>query len=622
MPGKVGHDEQQIAEFLGYLFVCHGIAGLDQFGGFFDDLVDDMGCVGPVKTHARGAFLQFHRPCQRRQADGDPVQCAALRLARPFGGFDPFPVNGLLFGGFVARFVAKDMRVPRDHLVSDGLDDAVKGEMPGLCTHLGVIDRLQQQIAQFALQLGPVGPGDSIGHLVRLFDGIGRDGGEILFDIPWATRVRVTQAAHDFQQAGHAAVGVVDQGIISHCASFLVTIKWHRIAQTPGVPALPVINRIADFADDMTAWRRHLHAHPELQFDCHQTAAFVAAQLRAFGVDELHEGIATSGIVAIINGRTDGPTIGLRADMDALPMEEVTGLDHASTIPGRMHACGHDGHTTMLLGAARYLAETRNFAGRVALIFQPAEEFGGGAQVMVQEGVLDRFDIAQVYALHNAPGTPVGAFYTTPGPIMAAVDTFHINIKGRGGHGAMPHETADPIMAAVGIVQAIQTIVSRNHYAQDDLVVSVTQIHTGSADNVIPGTAYINGTVRTFKPEVQGMVMARLEQIVAGQAASFGVKAELEYEVGYPATVNDPDKAAFAADVAREVSADVTGDSGREMGAEDFAYLLEKRPGAYLFIGNGDSAGLHHPGYDFDDRVAPVGASFFARLVERALPVR
>ena len=384
---------------------------------------------------------------------------------------------------------------------------------------------------------------------------------------------------------------------------------------------MPIINRIADYADDMTAWRQHLHAHPEVGFDCHQTAAFIAEQLRDFGVDEIHEGIASSGIVAIINGQGAGRTIGLRADMDALPMDELTELPHASTTAGKMHACGHDGHTTMLLGAARYLAETRNFAGRVALLFQPAEESGGGAQVMVKDGVLDRFDIAEVYSLHNAPGHPIGSFYTTPGPIMAAVDQFHIHITGRGGHGAMPHDTADPIMAAVGIVQAIQSIVSRNHNANEELVVSVTQIHTGSADNVIPETAYINGTVRTFNPDVQGMVMARMQQIVSGQAISFGVKAELEYEVGYPATVNDPDKTDFAADVAREVSAQVTDDATREMGAEDFAYLLEKRPGAYLFIGNGDSAGLHHPAYDFNDAVAPVGASFFARLVERALPV-
>jgi len=263
---------------------------------------------------------------------------------------------------------------------------------------------------------------------------------------------------------------------------------------------MPVINRIAGYADEMKAWRRHLHAHPELEFDCHQTAAFVVDKLRAFGVDEIHEGIATSGVVAIINGQGAGPTIGLRADMDALPMTEITGLDYASQTPGAMHACGHDGHTTMLLGAARYLAETRNFSGRVALIFQPAEEGGGGGEVMVQEGILDRFDIGEVYALHNAPGTPVGQFYTTPGPIMASVDTFTINITGKGGHGAFPHETIDPVVAAVGMVQAIQTIVSRNHNTHQQLVVSVTQIHTGTTDNVIPGTAYILSLIHISEP--------------------------------------------------------------------------------------------------------------------------
>lgn len=384
---------------------------------------------------------------------------------------------------------------------------------------------------------------------------------------------------------------------------------------------MPVINRIADYATDMKTWRRHLHAHPELQFDCHETAAFVVDQLKSFGVDEVHEGIATSGVVAIINGQADGPTIGLRADMDALPMAETTGLPHASTVPGKMHACGHDGHTTMLLGAARYLAETRNFAGRVALIFQPAEEGGGGAEVMVAEGIMDRFDIKEVYALHNAPGSPVGTFYTTPGPIMAAVDTFHIHITGQGGHGAYPQDTADPIVAAVGMVNAIQTIVSRNHAAKDELVVSVTQIHSGSADNIIPEKAYINGTVRTFDPAVQDMVQTRLADIVAGHAAAYGVTAELTYDIGYPATINDPDRTAFAAEVAREVSDSVDVDRPPEMGAEDFAYMLQARPGAYLFVGNGDTAGLHHPAYDFDDETAPSGASFFARLVERALPV-
>ena len=383
---------------------------------------------------------------------------------------------------------------------------------------------------------------------------------------------------------------------------------------------MPVINRIAGYAADMKTWRHHIHANPELQFDCHETAAFVVARLREFGITEIHEGIATSGVVAIIEGNGPGPTIGLRADMDALPMQEETGLDYASKVPGKMHACGHDGHTTMLLGAARYLAETRNFAGRVALIFQPAEEGGGGAGVMVEEGVLDRFDIAQVYALHNVPGLPVGQFQTTPGPIMAAVDTFYIDIKGRGGHGAYPQDTVDPLIAAVGLVQAIQTIVSRNHDGRKDLVVSVTQIHAGSADNIIPETAFINGTVRSFDKDVQAMVMDRLAAIVRGQAASFGVEVDYRYETGYPATVNDAEKTAFAVDVAREVG-DVDEAQMPEMGAEDFAYFLEERPGAYLFVGNGDTAGLHNTKFDFDDETAAAGASFFARVVERAQPV-
>lgn len=386
---------------------------------------------------------------------------------------------------------------------------------------------------------------------------------------------------------------------------------------------MAVINRIAGYAEDMAGWRHHLHQHPELAFDCVKTAAYVVEKLKEFGITEIHEGIAKTGVVAIIDGQGDGPVIGLRADMDALPITEETGAPYASTVPGVMHACGHDGHTTMLLGAARYLAETRNFAGKVALIFQPAEENGGGGGVMVDEGIMERFGITEVYALHNAPGFPEGAFYTTPGPIMAAVDSFHINIKGLGGHGAMPHETRDPVVAAVGIVQAIQTISSRNHYALDDLVISVTQIHTGSAENIVPETAYVGGTVRTFDPEVQQMVMARMQAIVTGQAAAYGVEAELTYEVWYPATINDPERAAFAAEVAAEVvgAANVTPEAGREMGAEDFAYMLQARPGAYLFLGQGDSAGLHQAGYDFNDAVAPVGASFFARLVERAAPL-
>ncbi|OAN75405.1 amidohydrolase [Sulfitobacter sp. EhC04] len=384
-----------------------------------------------------------------------------------------------------------------------------------------------------------------------------------------------------------------------------------------------VVNRIADFSADMTAWRRHLHTIPELGLECHQTAAFVAARLREFGVDELHEGVATSGIVAIINGQGDGPTIGLRADMDALPILEETGLEYASTHAGKMHACGHDGHTAMLLGAAKYLAETRNFAGRVALLFQPAEEAGGGGEVMVNEGVMDRFDIAQVYALHNAPGLDFGRFHTTAGPIMAAADTFTIRLTGQGGHGARPHECIDPVVAACALVQSLQTIVSRNTNPQSQLVISTTQIHTGTTDNVIPEEVYINGTVRTFDKEVQAMVLRRMQAIVDGHAASFDLHAELDFEFGYPPTVNDPKSTGFAADVAEEVAgnAGVETDFAPVMGAEDFSYMLEARPGAYLLLGQGEGAGVHHPKYNFNDEIAPIGASFFARLVERAQPV-
>jgi hippurate hydrolase len=386
---------------------------------------------------------------------------------------------------------------------------------------------------------------------------------------------------------------------------------------------MPVINRIAGLAPEMAEWRRWLHRNPELSFDCHRTAAFVADRLREIGADEIHEGIAVTGIVAIVNGRAPGPTVGLRADMDALPIREASRAPHASETPGVMHACGHDGHTAMLLGAAKYLAETRNFRGRVALIFQPAEEDGGGGGLMVEEGIMDRFDIAEVYALHNAPNFDEGRFYTAPGPIMAAVDEFEVTVEGRGGHAAMPHETADPLVAAVAMVQAFQTIVSRNHRPTHDLVVSVTQFHAGTANNVIPADAVFSGTVRTFSSEVQEMVLRRMEEIVRGLAAGHGVAARLDYRRHYPPTVNDPFRAAFAAEVAAEiVGVDrVDPSATREMGAEDFSFMLEARPGAYLFLGMGPGPVCHHPAYDFNDRIAPIGASFFARLIERALPL-
>ena len=386
---------------------------------------------------------------------------------------------------------------------------------------------------------------------------------------------------------------------------------------------MPVLNRIADFSPDMTAWRRHLHENPELGFDCPRTAAFIAARLRDFGVDEIHEGIAQTGIVAIINGQGEGPTIGLRADFDALPIREATGAAHASKTDGKMHACGHDGHTTMLLGAARYLAESRRFSGRVALIFQPAEEDGGGGEVMVREGIMERFGISEVYAIHNAPNTPFGHFVTTPGPIMAAVDTAWVTLKGKGGHGAMPQDCIDPIPAAVSMIAALQTIVARNVNPVKEAVVSVTQIHAGTASNIIPEEARFCATIRSFDADVRKLLQARFTEIVEGIAAAHRVELRLDYDIGYPATVNDAAKTAFAVDVAREVAGDaaVDGNSVREMGAEDFSYLLQARPGCYLFLGQGDGPGLHHAAYDFNDEVAPVGASFLARLVERAQPL-
>ncbi|MEM9811214.1 MAG: M20 aminoacylase family protein [Pseudomonadota bacterium] len=385
---------------------------------------------------------------------------------------------------------------------------------------------------------------------------------------------------------------------------------------------MPVINRIADYAADMTAWRRHIHARPELLFETHETAAFVAEQLRTFGVDEIHEGVATSGVVAVIDGQGPGPTIGLRADMDALPITETRNLPYRSERPGKMHACGHDGHTAMLLGAARYLAETRNFSGRVALLFQPAEEGGGGGKVMVDEGVMERYDITRVFALHNWPGLDFGRIELTAGPTMASGDQFDIEIRGRGAHAAYPHNSTDPIAIAMTVAQAMQTIVARTVNPLTPAVVSITRIDAGTTYNVIPEVARLAGTVRTLDEEVRQDVARRIEGLATRIAEGFGATAEVYYSFGYPVTVNDADAAAFAAEVARDVCGDasVRDDRRAEMGAEDFSYMLNAVPGAYVFLGQGDSAGLHHPEYDFNDAVAPIGASYLARLVERAQP--
>ncbi|MFW2587585.1 M20 aminoacylase family protein [Sagittula sp. SSi028] len=386
---------------------------------------------------------------------------------------------------------------------------------------------------------------------------------------------------------------------------------------------MPIVNSIAASAEEMKTWRRHLHQHPELGLDCFKTAAFVVERLKEFGVTEIHEGIARSGVVAIIEGRAPGRTIGLRADMDALPMEDLSGTEHASTVPGMAHTCGHDGHTTMLLGAAKYLAETRNFAGRVALLFQPAEENEGGGRIMVEEGVMDRFDIAEVYGIHNMPGGEVGSLVTNHGALLAGVDEFTVTLTGKGGHAAEPQETVDPVVAAASLTMALQTILGRNLAALDRVVVSVTQIHTGSAMNIVPETAVLNGTVRYYDKDAQTVVKARMAELAEFQARSFGCTAELDYEEGYPPTINHPEQAAFAARVAREVvGADkVDDDTPPIMPGEDFSYMLQARPGAYLFLGQGETAVCHHPEYDFNDDIAPVGASFFARLIETALPV-
>ncbi|QYO77466.1 M20 aminoacylase family protein [Devosia salina] len=387
---------------------------------------------------------------------------------------------------------------------------------------------------------------------------------------------------------------------------------------------MPVLNRIAEFQPEIAAWRRDLHAHPEVLFDVHRTAGIVADKLREFGCDEVVTGLGRTGVVAIIKGRGAGNrTIGLRADMDALPMTEKTGLPHASTMPGKMHACGHDGHTAMLLGAAKYLAETRNFDGRVALIFQPAEEGGGGGKVMIEDGLIEKFDIAEVYGMHNWPGMPVGTFGIRAGGIMAATDRFYIDIVGKGGHAARPQVTIDPIIVAAQMVTALQTIVSRNLDPLDSAVLSVTMVEAGEADNVISRTAKITGTVRTLDGGVQDFIEARLDEFVPQFAQSFGAEASVRYARGYPVTVNAPEQTEFAASVARDIvgAAQVDDDAAPSMGGEDFSFMLNERPGAYIFLGNGDSTELHTDTYDFNDEAIPVGVSYWVRLVEKALPL-
>jgi len=385
---------------------------------------------------------------------------------------------------------------------------------------------------------------------------------------------------------------------------------------------MAVIDRIADLGPEMTAWRRHLHAIPELDFDLFDTAAFVAERLREAGVDEIHRGIARTGVVALIRGRGEGPVIGLRADMDALPIEETTNLPWRSQRPGAMHACGHDGHTAILLGAARYLAETRAFSGTVALIFQPSEELSAGARAMIDEGVMERFGISRVFALHNLPNLGFGRIETRPGALMAAADQFAITILGRGGHAAFPHECIDPVPAAVALAQALYAIPARRLDPLQAAVVSLTMLQAGTATNIVPEEVRLAGTVRTLDEGIRAQIAEEIGAAARAAAAAHGATAEVDYEFGYPVTRNDAAEAAFAARVAAEVVGDaqVTADRRPEMGAEDFAYMLAARPGAYVFLGTGPGAGLHHPAFDYNDAASPIGASWFARLVETAQP--
>jgi amidohydrolase len=388
---------------------------------------------------------------------------------------------------------------------------------------------------------------------------------------------------------------------------------------------MPIVNRVADLQPDIQAWRRDIHEHPELLYDVHRTAAFVADRLREFGCDEVITGLGRTGVVGVIKGRRptgkgDIKVIGLRADMDALPIEEDTNLEYASKTPGKMHACGHDGHTAMLLGAARYLAETRNFAGDAVVIFQPAEEGGAGAAAMIKDGLMDRFAIDQVYGMHNGPGIPLGSFAIRSGPIMASTDDINIQIEGLGGHAARPHISIDSVLVGAQLITALQSIVSRSVDPLESAVISICEFHAGNARNVIPQTATLRGTVRTLKPEVKTLIGKRVREVVEGVARMTGAKIDLDYVSRYPVTVNH----ALQTEVATQVAKEIAGDANVHempplMGAEDFAYMLEARPGAFIFCGNGNSAGLHHPAYNFNDEAIVFGTSYWIKLVENTL---
>ena len=385
---------------------------------------------------------------------------------------------------------------------------------------------------------------------------------------------------------------------------------------------MAIVNRVADLHNKIKEWRRDFHAHPELRYDVHRTANSVAEKLKSFGCDEVVPGIGRTGVVGVIRGRKAGSkVVGLRADMDALPLEEETGLPYKSTVPGKMHACGHDGHTAMLLGAAKYLAETRNFAGTAVVIFQPAEEGGAGALAMVKDGLISRFGIQEVYGMHNYPGLPVGQFAIRPGAMMAAADHLAIEIEGKGGHAARPHLSIDTILVGAQMINQLQSIVARNVDPLESAVVSVCMFQAGLTDNVIPQHALLRGTARSLTPDVRELLHKRIGEVVEGTARMYGASAKVTYTNGYPVVVNHERQTAFAADVAREIAGKdkVDIDVPPVMGAEDFAFMLQERPGAFIFVGNGDSAGLHHPAYDFNDETIPVGTSYWVRLAETAL---
>jgi len=383
-------------------------------------------------------------------------------------------------------------------------------------------------------------------------------------------------------------------------------------------------NRFAEMHSEITGWRRHLHAHPELQYDLHETAAFVAARLKEMGADEITPGIGKTGIVALIKGKTDtkGRVIGMRADMDALPIEEATGLDYASEAPGKMHACGHDGHTAMLLGAAKYLCETRNFDGTVALIFQPAEEGGAGALAMCQDGMMDRWNIQEVYGMHNMPGMPVGEFFIRPGALLASSDEFEITVTGKGGHAATPHEAVDTTLVAAQILVSLQSVVARNVDPIKRVVLTVGTFNTDSAaSNVIAHSVVMEGTMRTLDPEYREIGEARIRRMVTDTASAYGATAEVKWTPGYPVTINTETETTYAAEAAIAVAGKVDTATDPIMPSEDFSYMLEERPGAYMFMGNGDTAMCHHPEYNFEDEAIPAGCSWFVELAERRMPL-